>query len=540
MLRLLVLATWLSLVARTGSASDWKPLAVASLSSWKELQADLGFLGQLIQNPDLADRLGKSLFGDDRPQSSSGLDHERPVGLLVRTNGLRIVPMVFIPVADLPQLLRSLTPITAPPQQVSPATWKIGETTLTGFVRERNGWAYLAQTADVLDQDLPDPMAAMGELAGKYDVAATFYPANLPEALRTLVIDDARDRKRLLSDAQPDQESITLPKTLAALPHAWVEETFTEVRQLSVGWTLDRQQKAATLDVLIVPLGDSPAARRWAAYEAATSRLKITGAANATSLELLLTRFPKRSSEDSVLRNPQSARGVDSAEGAHHLHQLFEVLLDEAAAADPGDAILRILGKNPPYVVTAAVKVRSTHTLEQRIQALAALDTGASGVRVKLDVARIGDVSVHAIEPIAASGQLQKLLGNDLTIYLLVGKAHVSVACGQRAMAALEKSLPRETAENAAVVELTVHLGAALTAYARTTSQKDLVPLLTLAALSLQAGDDRLILTADAKGEGLRARLECREAVLRAAALGLSLASQPAAAARPTRPARIP
>jgi hypothetical protein len=62
--------------------------------------------------------------------------------------------------------------------------------------------------------------------------------------------------------------------------------------------------------------------------------------------------------------------------------------------------------------------------------------------------------------------------------------------------------------------------------------------------LSLQASDDRMIFTGDVNREGLRARLECREGVLRAAALGLNLAAQQAiekqAIEKPTPPARNP
>jgi hypothetical protein len=120
---------------------------------------------------------------------------------------------------------------------------------------------------------------------------------------------------------------------------------------------------------------------------------------------------------------------------------------------------------------------------------------------------------------------LRKLLGEDTTLYVATTGQHLFLACGHRALAAVERSLPAQETQ-AAPLRMSLQLGAVLTAIARSTSTQETVPVLTLAALSLQASDDRLLLTTQTDKESLRARLELREGVLRAGALGLSLASQ--------------
>ncbi len=96
---------------------------------------------------------------------------------------------------------------------------------------------------------------------------------------------------------------------------------------------------------------------------------------------------------------------------------------------------------------------------------------------------------------------------------------------GNRAMTALEKSLPT-TQQQSAGVQTSCRLGAALMALAHGTSNQENAAILTFMALSLQASDDRLLFTVDTDKEGQKIRLELREGVLRAFALGLNLGAQ--------------
>ena len=71
----------------------------------EELEADIGFLGQMVQNPAMGEALGKALGKRIGVQSLAGLDRSRPWGAVVETDGLRISPVAFVPVTDAAELL---------------------------------------------------------------------------------------------------------------------------------------------------------------------------------------------------------------------------------------------------------------------------------------------------------------------------------------------------------------------------------------------------------------------------------------------------
>ena len=323
MLARLGLCLGMLLACRCCPAGHWKPVAVVSFSGWANLQSDLDFLGQLAQIPALPETLGTALAARTGVEGLDGLDVRRPWGAIVQTDGLRMTPIAFVPVSDAGLLLRSLVPLADEPREELPGVWKIGHQTLTGFVREADGWAFVAQTAEAL-QELPDPTAALGELPARYRLAVSLYPANVPEALRTLVIDEARGQKQLLLDGGANGEP--LPAPLAALPYESIEEFFTVIRRLTLGCTLDVHEKRALLELSIVPLPESRAAKRWSqpwrmagspgvGGDRASLSLELRGRPAAADYSVLSTQYP-------VLPLVHGSRGTHVAPPAETGHRL--------------------------------------------------------------------------------------------------------------------------------------------------------------------------------------------------------------------------
>jgi hypothetical protein len=535
-----VLATWM--LTATCLAADWQPVAVVSFAGWNELDADLALLGELIQAPDLSPTLGKALAKRTDVKDLAGLDGRRPWGAAVQTDGLRIASVAFVPVSDPAPLLKALTPLVGEPQSVAPDVWKIGRQTLTGFVRYREGWLYVSQTREDLEA-LPDPQALLGDLTSRYELAVTLYPAHLPEALRTLAIDHVREERQVLLARDAEAAKLALSPALASLTYDAVEEFFTDVRQLTLGWTLDRQRKLAAFEVLVTPIPAGRVARRWEAQRWATSALGSVAQASSTWLDVGVAvqrennpQHPALSTEYSVLSTQYVESLLNRADCFTPIQrkvaiscvQAINGLLANAAGAPRTEMALRVQGKNPPYVIVAAARTNEANIVERTLNALAeAANVDGSFLRVKLDVARQGPLRVHALELIGTNDlePLQKLFGDEATVYIATTGQYVIMAYGHRAMTALEKSLPKAE-QHTPAIQMSVHLGAVLAALARSTSNPEGVPLLTLMALSLQASDDRLLFTAETRKEGLKARLEFREGVLRGAALGLNLAAQ--------------
>lgn len=494
------------LLAAPAAAGEWKNLLVVSFSGVEELQADVGFLGQMTQNRELGETIGKLLSKRSGIEKLDGIDRGRPWGLVVQTDGLRVTPLVFVPVSDAAELLKSLQPVIGEPEPVAAGLWKIGSRTLTGYVRAKEGWAYVGQSEETLER-LPDPVAVLGDLPKRYDLAITFAPAHLPEALRTLAIDQLREDGKLAPGGD--------------LLYRWLEDFFTDVRQATLGWTLDRQSKLAALELTLTPTPGSKAGPRWQAQQALVNSLRGSPE-SVTALDVSLSfKGGAQVGNDLGLSKLLERTGLG---GKAVFADALVALLADAARSEPAEAAVRIHGKSPPFAIVAAARLSDPTVVERQIDKLSQAADGSS-LRVKKDVAQQGSLRVHALELAGAKEEtvLKKLLGDDATIYVATSGQHVFVACGQQALPAIEKSLPGKAVE-ALVVQFSLRLGSVLSAVSRVTDNQSLVPVLTLLGLSLQSGDDRVLFSVETSGEQARARLEARESLLRSAAFGLSIA----------------
>jgi hypothetical protein len=515
-------------------AAEWRPVAVVSFAGWDELHADLAWLGQLVQAPELTQTLGKGLAARSGVSQLPGLDKQRPWGAVVQTDGLRVVPIVFVPVHDAARLLQALTPWIGEAQVVTPETWKIGRNTLTGYVFARDGWVYLAQTLEALEA-LPDPRAVLGDLPSRYDLALTFYPGHLPEALRALAIDHVREQRRMRLTLPPQRAAeLDLSPAVAHWTYDAVEEFFTEVRQVTLGWRVDRAGKLGALEATVVPIAGSRVAQRWEAQSAASSRLRSQAQASA-AYDVRFTWTAALSIGYAALSTQYVEAALDRTDCSPSQRQAVlacveaaNTLLAHVARAPGPDAALRVLGKHPPYTIVATARLADVRAVDQVLTSLAAAAVkDGLPLRIRPNAVPLGLLRVHTLELVGIQEPepLEKLLGADRTLYLAASGEYVLLSCGNRALAALEQSLPAEAAPGAPLA-MSLQLGALLAALARTADDPDTTALFTLIALSMQADEDRLLLTTEASKTGLTLRLAMREGILRAVALALNLAAQ--------------
>lgn len=541
--RRLLLTGMLLLTCSAAAAKQWKPVAVASLASLECWQGDLGFLAELTQQADLARNVTVALHARSGIESLAGFDPARPWGAVVRTDGLRMTPIVFVPVTNAEQLLKSLSPFLGDAKSVSPGVWKIGRTTLTGYVREQNGWAFLAQSEDAL-AELPDPLETLGQLPLGYGLAIQIHPANLPEALRTLAIDDLRSRRKPQSGWT---ENGGLPAALIEPIDGMVdksfEEFFSDIRQLTLGWKLDRQRKVVLLEAMLEPLDGSRTAQRWSRARPQSTVFKAAAADDA-DLSLLTSALPRADYAALCAKCAQQLlkRMENATEAQRRSLQAFAefvgAVLNNSLAAEHPDVAVRILGKSPPYTIVAALRLQDAGSIDRQIRQLARAGGENPLVKIQTDVARLGEARVHSLSPNCDSNELSKLLGEDRAIYLALRGPHLFVASGHRALAALEQTPVQASGQPVDPVQFDARVGTVLAAIARTSTQAELVPVLTLASIGLQGSDDRLVFHAKIAQGRLHSSLECREGILRAAALALNLAALQSQ--QPTRPARSP
>ena len=73
--------------AQNAASPTMKSMVVVSISGYDELKADVGFLGEIVGKPDLAESVDKILDMFTQGQGLAGLDKSKPWGVAVQIYG---------------------------------------------------------------------------------------------------------------------------------------------------------------------------------------------------------------------------------------------------------------------------------------------------------------------------------------------------------------------------------------------------------------------------------------------------------------------
>src|SRR5947209_13540886 len=94
--------------ATAAGADETKPVAVVSIAGYDAIMKDIGLIGKLANQPEAVQQIDTMLKMFTQGQGVKGLDVKRPWGAAISTDDQNsLIPLVFIPVSDLKQLLTS-------------------------------------------------------------------------------------------------------------------------------------------------------------------------------------------------------------------------------------------------------------------------------------------------------------------------------------------------------------------------------------------------------------------------------------------------
>lgn len=189
-----------------------------------------------------------------------GVDKTRPWGFAVLTDGVAISPVAFVPIVEngLGDMMESFKVVFREWKLLDDGSYAIGSGTLTGVVREANGWAFIAQTADHLVNP-PDPMALVGDLPTRYDIAAQWNVQRVPEVLRSLLIDQSGSLFDNFIKPRPDESDaqFALRHEMAQGGVEFFRRALAEVEQVTWGVNVDQESKRLLSETMVKPLADS-------------------------------------------------------------------------------------------------------------------------------------------------------------------------------------------------------------------------------------------------------------------------------------------
>lgn len=452
-------------------AAGLKPIAVLCLSSYQNAMDDLKYVGGLLKDDIYPTRfnamLGLLLNAEGlKVDGLTVIEPTKPLGMAIVTDGQAVVPIAMVPLAEEPEkFFEAMKPLTGDAMKQDNGIFALGQGILAGFAKAEGGWLYLSQIEEHLQGPLPDPVATFGDLPASYDLGARMIVANVPDAYRTIVI----DQMRIVVEgaAQPQEgESEALfnfRREIARLQSLLVDRGFGESEQITFGMKIDAENNKGTGDVIVVPTAGTQFADHIAELKGLKTRYgKTSQSAGETEVltAMNMTGPLDKSSIDEYVGLANAYRAytlelieksdqVKSDEERTTLKELAGSLVDVVRAtieAGQLDVAVRMTGKGTQRSLVFAGRVSDADKLKatvEKIGELAATDPGFAAV--KMNEAEHEGVGIHSFklkpDPKSQEGQLAKFFGNELRLLVAVKDDNLWLGVGPGALDLVKASM---------------------------------------------------------------------------------------------------
>ena len=536
-----------SLSGQEDQAGKLTTVAWAALTSYDSLLDDIGFLGELAGRPGTADMIRGMIpmFTQGRDVAGMGLDTTRPVGVVLRTDGVQFVPIVCLPITDLDATLEVVEGFGFAPADAGDGVVELELPDQTLYLKSSGEWTYAAQSPDALDSAPNDPSPALNMLVRDYDLSVKLAVQNVPELYRQMALQQLRAgmEQGLVQQDNESDEDFEARSRLAEIQVQQISDMIEGFDRLTLGWNLDAAAQSTHLDVVLTVLPDSKLAPAMAVYNDATTRLAGFHKPDAALSMLGMGTTPPEMLEEQreqieatvATFRTQVAKAADSSDEipndqmredlkaiAFDLLDAYEEMLMSGKAEFGGSLELSDDG----YAAVAAAKLPDPKKVEAAARKLGRLaeeyDTGGVQPKFEFDLGSHAGVEMHRLTvPIPDEKQARVIFGEELIVTVGIGPDAVYLAAGPKGedalKAAIDESRSRDGEkilpfEGVASVKQFVNAFRPLA-----NAQNEMVfAMLSDAFEEAEPGTDRLRISGRGVENGVLIRYEAEAGVLRA------------------------
>jgi hypothetical protein len=442
-------------------ATGMKSVAVVSITSYDELLKDLSFLGEIAGTPGLDQQLDGMLKLFTQGQGLKGLDTTRPWGIAVLTNDVQFQPIAMLPVKSLDDLLGVLGPMVGQPQKEN-GIYKLQAGPQELFAREKNGWAFIGQSADALIKTPADPGKLLA-LSSRYDVAIKVNVQNVPEMYRTMAIDQLKAGIEQNMAQQPDEDDADYAarKKLMEAQMQQMVTSINETKELTLGWKIDRAEKLSFIDVRMSAVAGSKMAAQLAQLQElpsdfsgfidtdAAASLNFVSKVDSQAVESQLTQLEalKQNAMKQIDKDDSIGSNATKAEVKSIVADLFDAMvatmkagkLDFGASAMLGDKELSViagaLAADPKKVEASVTKLINLGQKDPQFP------------QVKRDAVTYKGIRFHtASVPVENNDDLKKVVGDHIDVAIGFGSKHVYLALGNNNISKVKEAIDKSVA----------------------------------------------------------------------------------------------
>lgn len=532
-------------VAPLAARAETKPVAVLSLAGYDALMSDLNFLGELSGTPQLAQSVEGILALVTRAQGLVGLEKGKPIGAAVSLNDAGLpTPLVFVPVADAEKLLDALQGLVPTVEDLGDGFSRLKPANGPSIImKETDGWAFLSNSQDNLE-DLPkDPAKLLGDLAKKYDVALQLNVQNVPEPFIQMAVQQMQAGAQAGLKQLPDEDDDTyrLRKEFAETYLSQMTQLVEEIDQITLGFAIDSKTRSSYLDVSLTVKDGGKLAAQIAAAAGAEEGSKFVGFADPKAVANLHFAAPIMKDDKTVLldavstgrkeakKKIEESDDLDDEAVKQAVQEMVDQVFYVAEATIRGgrvDGGAVFVGGGPFEFVVGGLIVDAQKLEAVVKRAVDMFGQAPEFPAVKLNAAEHDGVTFHTIALPDLDEDARKILGEEVMLALGFGKDRAFLAIGENpvksASSVLDKS---KKSAKLPPMQLQVKLGPLVKIGAE--SDEDNRELAETLVRLLEASEkDHISFTSAYIPNGTRVRIEIEEGVLeavgKAAVLGVN------------------
>lgn len=530
-----------ALHAQTG---EMKPVVLATLSGYDALKKDINFLGSLAGQPDLASNFEPFILG-----FTQGLEKDKPLGVLIQSDGMNFGGAICVPIKDLATFVANLKAFGVTTAEVGPGITQITANGQTLFGKNEGGWTFLSMMPQMLEGLPADPGAAFKSLTDEYDLGIRAHVQNIPEPYRQMAIQQVKAGIDSGMKKMPEEtdEQFQARKAMATAQFEQIQRMINEVDQLTFGLAVDSEQQRTFMDFVYTAVAGTQLADQlktasdpktnFAGFfqPDATGMLMVASKVNESDkaqtkqmVEALRTQMATAIDEDNDIPSDAAKEAIKAA-GNDFIDALVATV--EAGTMDFG-AVANFSPTGLTFV--SGGFVADPAKVESGLKKLAEAGKGQPDMpTINWGAENHAGVTFHTLSvPTPANEEeAKKLFGEAIDIAVGIGEKSVYFALGKDNLAAVKKVIDESVAnpgKSVAPVELSVSVGQILSTAAAFEPENVVLKMVADTLKSEAEGRDHVKILAQPVENGLRSRFEIEEGVMRA--IGVAVKAQQAQA----------
>jgi len=554
-----VVATFAGMLANSPQAfsqetGGMKTVAVVAVSDYEQLIADIDKLGELGGQVKAGQQMEGMLNFFTQNKGLAGLDKTKPWGAVVQTDGFQFMPVVCVPVTDLSALLELATMFQMKTTEVGDGITEIEIPNQSIYVKEGTGWAFLAQSAEMLAATPDNPQAMFAQLTADYDVGVRLMVQNVPEMYRSIGVEQMRagmEQGMEQMEGESDEDFASRRKGAEAQIEQ-LAQMINELEELTLGANYDGAQGNLILDGISKPLAGTDSAEAAAIYASAKTAFAGCLDDNAAIRFNMSVQSPpelmaKYADQTKAQMDSMRKQLMNAIENEADLPNDAARETVKSAAGDVMDSLEATI-MSGTFDVAGHVNVSTTEVsilsggfvkepakLESALKKVAAMMEGQPDFPgVQWNAATHAGMTIHTMTiPVPDwEDEVQKILGGEMDIALAIGNDSFYFAAGTDNMAKLKAAIDA-SGQSQSVKPFNMSLS--LLPFIQTGKALDKTNNPILAdlneALLTAEGMDEIHMTVEGMDGQIRGRLELESGVLKAIGAGVQAARMQGAGA---------